>query len=357
MKIVLSGGGTLGSVTPLLAIAKIYKKENSEARFLWVGTKNGVEKKLVEDENIPYYTISSGKWRRYFSGYNFIDLFKIFFGFIQSLFFLIKHRPDLLITVGGFVSVPLHLAGHILRIPAWVHQQDVKLSLANKIMARFAQKNTAANKYCMDCTIYKNAEFIGNPVRLTNSVSKIEAKAFFNIKDDSPVIFILGGGTGSNNINTVTCEIVKKLPKNWHFIHLTGLYRDNNQEEEAKKINPNYRAYKFFKKEIDYAYIAADAVVTRGGLGTLTELSYFKKPCVIIPMFRTHQELNGKMVVDNDAGIVLEEGENLAKDLVESLMKIIENLEQSQEMGKNLAVVLPVTPPFKIIEIIEKLTT
>src|SRR3990167_8031404 len=119
MKILFSGGGTLGPVVPLLAIAEIYHKHNPQVEFIWVGTKNGPEKELVDRYHIPFFTITSGKLRRYTSLWNFFDIFKIIFGFFQSLFLLWHEKPSLLITAGGFVSVPLHFAAYALGIPAW----------------------------------------------------------------------------------------------------------------------------------------------------------------------------------------------------------------------------------------------
>ena len=144
MKIILSGGGTLGPVVPLLAIAEKYRRVHPETEFVWVGTKTGAEKELVESYKIPFFTINAGKWRRYFSLMNIVDMIKVFFAFWQSLFLIWHEKPDLLITAGGFVSVPLHLAGATLGVPAWVHQQDLRLGLANRLMAITAQKITVA---------------------------------------------------------------------------------------------------------------------------------------------------------------------------------------------------------------------
>ena len=142
-KIILSGGGTAGSVTPLLAIVDEFRKEKLDNyEFLWIGTKNGPEKKLVEDAKIKFIKINSGKLRRYFSFRNFSDIFLMIIGFFQSLIVLIKYKPNLMISAGGFVSVPVALASWILRIPILIHQQDARPGLANKIMAFFAKKIT-----------------------------------------------------------------------------------------------------------------------------------------------------------------------------------------------------------------------
>lgn len=124
MKVVFSGGGTLGPVTPLLAIAQAYREKYPDTEFIWIGTKNGPEKELVEKNNIRFLTLTSGKLRRYFSFWNIFDLFQIVVGFFQAFIFLIKEKPSLLISAGGYISVPLHWAGALLAIPEWIHQQD-----------------------------------------------------------------------------------------------------------------------------------------------------------------------------------------------------------------------------------------
>src|SRR3989344_4672823 len=144
MKIVLSGGGTLGPVVPLLAVREACLARHHDAEFIWVGTKHGPEKELVEKSGLSFFTIGAGKWRRYFSFLNIFDLFKIIIAFWQSLFFLWQEKPGLIISCGGFVSVPLHWAAAVLNIPAWVHQQDVRVGLANKLMFPFAKKITTA---------------------------------------------------------------------------------------------------------------------------------------------------------------------------------------------------------------------
>src|SRR3989339_1814778 len=146
MKIILSGGGTLGPVVPLLVIAEMYRKYNPAVQFIWVGTKNGPEKEMVAKHGILFYSLTAGKWRRYFSFWNFIDIFKIFVSFFSSLILLRQEKPDLLISGGGFESVPLHWVGWLLGIPCWIHQQDVLPGLANQLMSRTATKITTALK-------------------------------------------------------------------------------------------------------------------------------------------------------------------------------------------------------------------
>ena len=139
MRILFSGGGTLGSVTPLLAVAEEFKKRGDH-EFLWLGTAKGPERFLVDEWGIRFRAIRSGKWRRYFSWKNIFDLFQIFFGFFQSLWRIARFRPDAVLTAGSFVAVPVACAAKVLGVPIFVHQQDLRWGLANRIMRPLARR-------------------------------------------------------------------------------------------------------------------------------------------------------------------------------------------------------------------------
>src|SRR3989338_2664904 len=142
--IILSGGGTMGSVTPLLALVPELKRQSSDVSFFWIGTHQGPERKLVEASGMAFHPIAAGKWRRYISWHNIIDPFLIILGFFQSLAFILIRRPRVIVSAGGFVSVPLVWAGWVCRVPCIIHQQDIKVGLANKLMQLFASKITIA---------------------------------------------------------------------------------------------------------------------------------------------------------------------------------------------------------------------
>src|SRR3989344_1839689 len=286
MKIILSGGGTLGPVVPLLAVVEAYKAKHPETQFIWVGTKNGPEKEVVEEAGLPFFIIGAGKWRRYFSFWNVVDIFRLVIGIFQSLLLLWQEKPDLLISSGGFVSVPLHWAGALLGIPAWVHQQDVRVGLANRLMFPFARKITTALRDTAAALPERRTEWIGNPSRdlsigdtvETRLIASVQARKHFSIPESAPVIFALGGGTGSASINKIILEAVSHWPKQWHIIHLVGKERPKELMERAANTFPNYHVYTFFTHEMKAAYAIADVVVARAGFGTLTELAALSKP-------------------------------------------------------------------------------
>ncbi|OGH88612.1 MAG: hypothetical protein A3J93_00740 [Candidatus Magasanikbacteria bacterium RIFOXYC2_FULL_42_28] len=354
MKIILSGGGTLGPVVPLLAIAEIYKRHNSGAEFIWVGTKNGPEKELVKESGLSFYTIIAGKWRRYFSLWNIIDIFKIILAFFNSLFFLWQEKPDLLISGGGFVSVPLHWAGWLLGIPTWIHQQDVVPGLANRLMARAADKITTALQETVSKFPAHKTQWLGNPARdLTCDVA--QGRKQFGLSATGPVIFALGGGTGSMTVNKLIMESVGGWPRDYEVIHLIGRERPAELNERAVNVFSNYHVYKFFTSEMSSAYAAADVVVARAGFATITELAALKKAAILIPMNGTHQEENVKKLSSQNAVLALDETHDSGLKLTQMVKELINNPDKRASLGQRLHEVLPIAKPEQVIKIIEEL--
>jgi UDP-N-acetylglucosamine--N-acetylmuramyl-(pentapeptide) pyrophosphoryl-undecaprenol N-acetylglucosamine transferase len=354
MKIIFSGGGTLGSVTPLLAMKEDIQKVHKNAKFVWIGTKNGPEKDLIKEYGIPFYAISSGKLRRYFSLMNFVDIFKVFIGFFQSFAILWKEKPTLCVTAGGFVSVPVHLVAWIFNVSTWVHQQDVVVGLSNKIMAVFATKITTALENSITLFPAKKVEWLGNPVRQEIlEGSKEKAIKEFGLLHNLPVVFVMGGGTGSVKINQLVMEALPHLKNVAQIIHVTGQSQD--RKEVSKDFNhKNYFQFEFFKDEIKDAYAIADVVVSRGGFGTLTELAALQKPSIIIPK-TGHQEYNVKALASESALISLNENMLNGVKLANKIKELLESRIKSREMGHRLSQLLPIAKSENIIDIVEDL--
>lgn len=356
MKIILSGGGTLGPVTPLLAIAAAYKKHHSACQFIWVGTKYGPEKTLVQKAGIDFVTIQSGKLRRYFSFWNAVDMLKVGAGMLQAAAFLRKEKPDLLISAGGFVSVPLHWAAKFLGIPAWVHQQDAVPGLANKLMAGSANKITVALESSARNFDPDKTEWLGNPCRDLRVEDTAQAKKFFNITDEEPVILAMGGGTGAAKLNSMVLAMLPLIPKSWHVIHLVGIERSAADCRKAAELFDNYKVYKFFTDEMALAYAAADLVISRAGFGSLTEMASLAKPAIILPISDSHQEENARPLSEAGAIIALNEIVDTGVNLAESAKALVADPEKRLQMGEKLHSALPVADEDKIVKIISELT-
>ena len=354
-KIVFSGGGTLGPVVPLLAIAEAYRAKDPRVQLVWVGTKNGPERELVEQYDIPFFTMTAGKWRRYFSWWNFFDIFKIIAAFFKSIIFIWQEQPDLLVSGGGFVSVPLHWAGRILGVPTWIHQQDVEPGLANRLMAGFAKKITTALREGSYQFNQKKTEWLGNPSRDLGGVNKETAYAQFGIPAGAPVIFALGGGTGSAKLNQMILEALPSWPREWHVIHLVGKDRPSELQSRAMAVFSNYHVHKFFTTEMKQAYALADVVICRAGFSTITELASLSKAAIIMPMAGTHQEKNVKMFADNNAVVALNEDTDTGLKLAQMVKDLIGNEDLRLRLGKRLNEVLPRAKPERIVEIIDEL--
>ncbi len=339
-KIILSGGGTGGSVTPLLAVASILREKDLSLDLIFVGTKGGPEKKMINSYTISgtafrFIAIPSGKWRRYFSCQNFFDVFKIIYAFFVSLRLLAKEKPDLILSAGGFVSVPLVFAAACFRVPVIVHQQDARAGLANKLMAPCASIVTTT--FAKSLNDYgPKALFIGNPFPKKPDASYLlEIREKYNLRDDKPILVISGGGTGSLAINNLVYLSLSKLEPSFQIIHISG----KGKSASPKLLNElrQYKDYKTFdlvaSSELFALFDLADLVVSRCGLATLTELSSLAKPSLLIPMPNSHQEDNALVFLEAGAAIVLEQ-ESLG---VDEFVRVINETYKDSNLRKSLS--------------------
>lgn len=325
--IVLSGGGTGGSVTPLLAVYQELKQDDS-LDFIFVGTKKGPEKALVEQESLAFVSILSGKWRRYFSWQNFFDLFKIFLAFFQSLCLFCRWRPKLLMSAGGFVSVPLAWAAKILGVPVLIHQQDIRPGLANKLMAWTAKKITVSFEKSLH-DYGSKAVWLGNPVK------KEVGESFLSLDEKKPLLLVVGGGTGSASINQLISEIIDQLLSECQVVHIIG------EGKGAFKEKPGYYPFPFLSHARLITLLEkSDLVLSRAGLGLISELSYYQKPSIIIPMPDSHQEDNAKILADKGAALVLSEKDLSAERLLFEILELLKNKSARQKLGAQMSSIM-----------------
>lgn len=335
--IAFSGGGTGGSVSPLLALKQHLAENNPEWEFVWFGTKGGLEKGMLKNDSSEYIGITSGKFRRYFSLKNFFDIFKIIYAFFESIFYLVKIKPDLIMSAGAFVSVPLVWAASFCGIPVIVHQQDVRPGLANKLMARVATRVSVTFPKSLD-DYGKKAVLTGNPVRkeffyLRN---ELEIKKDLGLALDRAVITVVGGGQGAKYINNLLGNSLEELSEKYQILHITG--KGNNNLEATR----NYFPFEFVSS-LKMAEILAvsDLVVSRCGLGFITELSFLKKASIFIPIIHSHQEDNAQIIVDNSAGIVLSQDETNKDVFIKKINDVLEDKNQASILAHNLYNIMP----------------
>lgn len=336
MKILFAGGGTMGSVSPLLAVSQEIKNREPEAEFLFIGTKTGPEKKSVESYKIPFVAIESGKFRRYLDWRNVTDPWRIIVGFYQSFIILKQYRPAVIMIAGGFVGVPVAMAAWLWRIPVLVHHQDIEAGLANKLMAPLAKKISISFDVSLKDFKSTKAVLTGNPIRDEfYHCDRDKSYRLFNLKSELPVILITGGGTGSQIINDVVKEALPKLTKFAQVIHTTGAGKGFSFDSD------NYHQYEFLSHEMSEALCVADVVVSRAGLSILTELSIGGKPTVLIPLYKTHQELNAAYYQKHNAVVAVSEPSLNANMFASLLRDLLANKEQLNSLSENIKKIMP----------------
>ena len=256
MKVLFAGGGTMGSVSPLIGIYEELKQKDPSLEVLWLGTKTGPEKGFLANYQIPFKPIISGKLRQYFSLANIFTPFLVILGILQSLFILRKFKPAVVLTAGSFIAVPVFYAAWLQGIPRFVHQQDLEIGLANKIMAKKATAITVTFGDSLKNFNFRKTFHISNPVRgEIFSGTRQRALEFFKLDPNLKTILILGGGTGAQIINQMVLETIGKLTENFQVVHLTGqgkgisqFFGDFYDHQTNKRIEERYRSCEFLNQ-------------------------------------------------------------------------------------------------------------
>lgn len=276
--IALTGGGTAGHVMPHLAMLPSYQKLEWEVYY--IGSK-GIERELVGRENIDFYQIASGKLRRYFSFENFIDIFRIGLGILQALLILIKRRPDVLFSKGGFVSVPPAIGAWILRIPVISHESDLTPGLANRIIGIFANRILYSFADTGKYLPPKKSKLSGTPIRGALFEGKrqrgLEFCGFSTAKD-LKTILVMGGSLGAQRLNLALGEILPQLITQFQVVHLTGKGKGLEFEHD------NYRPFEYIGEELKDVLAASDLVISRAGANSIFEFLALNKPMLLVPL-------------------------------------------------------------------------
>ncbi|MBI2356400.1 MAG: UDP-N-acetylglucosamine--N-acetylmuramyl-(pentapeptide) pyrophosphoryl-undecaprenol N-acetylglucosamine transferase [Candidatus Doudnabacteria bacterium] len=359
MKILLVGGGSGGPVTPVLAVAQELKKLKPRTEFLFVGTRQGPERSMVSDFGIPFKSIAAAKFRRYFSLRNFLDIFIFLFSLLQALFVVRKFRPDAVFAAGSYVSVPVAWMAKLLGAKVIIHQQDVSIGLANKLISPFADQITTAlaytaKKFYSGSGLFTKkwkagAEWVGNPFRQELLSSQKPDRKIFGLNDKLPVLLILGGATGAVQINSVVEACLDELLKAHQVIHQTG------KGKKANFIHPDYHQYELlpFDKYVS-ALKLADIVIARAGLSTLTELSMLGKIAIIVPMPDSHQMINAQVIKGASAAVVLSFDEFNPVDLPRIVTSLKFNVSRQRMLIENITGLMPKDAGSRIAKLIIK---
>ncbi len=314
-KIVMTGGGTAGHVTPNIALMPALKDAGYEITY--IGSYQGMEKGLIEAQNIPYYGISSGKLRRYFDLKNFTDPFKVLKGFGEAIHLMHTLKPDIVFSKGGFVSVPVVLAAKYCHVPAIIHESDITPGLANKIAIRGAKKVCCNFPETMKYLPEGKAVLTGSPIRQElfhgNAAA---ARKLCNISDDGkPVLLIIGGSSGSKVINDAVRQVLPQLLERFNVIHLCG----KGNLDTSLNGRQEYTQMEYASEELPDIFALADLVISRAGANSICELLALHKPNILIPLSaaasRGDQILNANSFKKQGFSYVLEE-ESLTGDIL-----------------------------------------
>ena len=324
-KIIMTGGGTAGHVTPNIALLPSLKEAGYDITY--IGSYNGMEKGLIEAEGIPYYGIQSGKLRRYFDLKNFSDPFRVIKGFGQAVNLMKKIKPDIVFSKGGFVSVPVVLAAKLCNVPAIIHESDITPGLANKIAIKGAKKVCCNFPETLKYLPAEKAVLTGSPIRKELlSGNKDAAYTLCHFPEEKkPVLLIIGGSTGSKAINEAVRNILPQLLADFYVIHLCGKGNvDANLESQS-----GYAQFEYVSKELTDMFALADLAISRAGANAICELVALRKPNILIPLSaaasRGDQILNARSFEKQGFSYVIQEEDVTDTLLLEAVQKVYKN--------------------------------
>ncbi|GAB4219307.1 MAG: undecaprenyldiphospho-muramoylpentapeptide beta-N-acetylglucosaminyltransferase [Candidatus Microgenomates bacterium] len=348
MKILITGG----HLTPALAVIDQLKKTYPDIKIIFVGRKYSLdfektlslEYKEITRRKIIFKTLSAGRFTRIFNIRSIINFLKIPYGFLEAFFIINQHRPDKVLSFGGYLALPIVFWAYFFKIPVFTHEQTINPGLANKIIGFFSKKIFVSFKEAEKYFRNKNIILTGNPIR--ESIFKT-IKTPFKIKKNLPIIYVTGGSLGSHSINQHIKKLLPVILKKYIIIHQTGdtkQYHDYEDLLDIKNKLPEnlkknyYLAKHFFEDEIGYIYSLADLVVCRSGANTFFELIYLKKPAVLIPLpwsAGKEQQHHAEIFVKAGCGELfhqIETSEKLAR-IIDTMFK---NLDFYKNNFKNL---------------------
>jgi len=348
--IILTGGGTAGHVTPNIALLPGLKERGYEVSY--IGSYDGIEKKLIEEFGIPYYGISSGKLRRYFDLKNFTDPLKVIKGYSEAVKLMKQLKPDVLFSKGGFVTVPVVLAAKKCKVPIIIHESDMTPGLANRICTPAATKVCCNFPETLGHLPHGKAVLTGSPIRKELlQGNRQDAIDFCEFPEDRPTIMIIGGSMGAAAINKAVRDILPELLKDFNVVHICG----KGKTEPDLNGLPGYAQFEYIKKELSDIFALSDLVISRAGANSICELLSLKKPNILIPLSRAasrgDQILNAHSFERQGFSAVLEE-ESLTSETL--LSKIQEVYASRDSYIAKMSTGSQADPIHKILDLIEE---
>lgn len=320
-KIILTGGGTAGHVTPNIALIPELQKRGYEIHY--IGSKDGIETKLMSEFDIPYYGISSGKLRRYFDVKNFTDPVRIIKGYTEAAKIIKRVKPDVIFSKGGFVTVPVVLAAKRKKVPCVLHESDISPGLANRLCIPSATAVCANFPETLSHLPEEKAHLTGSPIRKELfSGNRLNGLDFCGFSTDKPVILVIGGSLGSVRVNEAVRDILPELLEQYQVIHLCG----KDKVDESLADVKGYAQFEYIQKELCDLLGAADLVISRAGANAICELLALHKPNILIPLSleasRGDQILNAESFEKQGFSYVIREEELSSEKLLGAVKEV-----------------------------------
>ncbi len=326
-RIVLTGGGTAGHVTPHLSLIPKLKAQGYDIHY--IGTQTGIEREIIGKlDGVAYHAVQSGKLRRYFSIQNFTDPFRVLYGALQSVHLMRTLKPDVCFSKGGFVSVPVVIGAFLCRVPSVCHESDLTPGLANRICARFASRVATTFQECADA-LGPKAVMTGTPMRPELfEGSRAAGLALAGFDGQKPVLLMTGGSLGAQSVNKCLRDALPSLLPHMDVLHLCG----KGNLAPALDGTPGYCQKEFLSAELPDALAAADIVLSRAGSNTLSELLALHKPMLLVPYplgaSRGDQIQNAESYRRRGLAMVLPQEKMTAATLAAELLSLLKDRDR-----------------------------
>ena len=327
-RIIFTGGGTAGHVTPNIALMEPLLREGWEVHY--IGSKNGIEKELIANiATVTYHGISTGKLRRYFSWQNFIDPFRVIKGYFQARRLIRQIQPDVIFSKGGFVSVPVVLGAG--KLPVVAHESDYSPGLSNRIAARFTDKVCLSFEDTLAHVAPGKGIFTGTPIRpALYSGSREKALAFTGFSGEKPVLLVMGGSLGAQKLNELVRAALPMLCERYEVIHLCG-----KGKHDCSCAACGYNQYEYIHDELPDLFALSDIVLSRAGANSVFELLALNKPSVLVPLTsassRGDQLLNANYFEKKGYATVVDQNSTTPESLVNAINEVYQQREAYAE--------------------------
>lgn len=322
----MTGGGSAGHVTPNIAL--IPKLRENGFNIEYIGTAEGIERKIIEKQKVKYHVIASGKLRRYFDIKNFTDPFRVIKGMWQAYSIIKREKPDIVFSKGGFVSVPVVIGAYFNKVPVIAHESDITPGLANKISTPYCTKICVTFPEALGKLNKNKAVLTGTPIRKEIlEGSKIKGLGICNFNNDKPVIFIMGGSLGSKKINETIRRNIDRLLQDYNIIHICG--KNNIASTLINKTG--YRQFEYVDNELAHLMACSDIIISRAGANSIFEFLALKKPNLLIPLpsssSRGDQILNAASFEKSSYSMVLREEDMTDEIFINKIIELYKSRE------------------------------